>query len=61
MVNVYVDIELSVDLLDQGGLHSLVQMHRSRSEMSDAIVEGAFESAEIWDDERVGGCCSSPA
>jgi len=61
MVNVYAGIGLWVVLPDRGDHHSLVQMHRSKSEMSVARVEGAFESAEIWDDERVGGCCSSPA
>jgi len=61
MVNVYAGIELLVVLPGRGGLHILVQRRRSISGMSGGRAGGFFGKAERWDDERVGGYCSSPA
>jgi len=61
MVNVYAGIELSAVLPDLGGLHIPVQRRRSKFEMSGGKVGGSFGKVGRWDDERVGGCCSSPA
>ena len=61
MVNVYAGIELSVVLPDRGGLHIPVQRRLSIFGISGGRVGGSFGKAGIRDDERVGGCCSSPA
>jgi hypothetical protein len=61
MVNVYVGIELWVVLPDPGGLRIPAQRRLSKFEMSDGRVGGSFGKAGIWNDERVEGCCSSPA
>jgi len=61
MVNVYAGIELLVVLPDRGGLHILVQRRRSRSGMLGERAGGSFGRVGRWDDERVRGCCSSPA
>jgi len=61
MVIVYAGIELLVVLPDLGGLHIPVQRRRSKFGMSDGKVGGSFEKVGRWDDERVGGYCSSPA
>jgi hypothetical protein len=61
MVSVYAGIELLVVLPVRGGLHIPVQRRLSIFGMSGGRVGRSSGKAGIWDDERVGGCCSSPA
>jgi hypothetical protein len=61
MVNVYVGIELWVVLPDPGGLRIPAQRRLSIFGMWGGRAGRSFGKAGIWDDERVGGCCSSPA